>query len=137
MRDEELCWDVEEACLNAWPAARQLLLRGWLLRLAGGKVRRTNSVNPLRSSNHDPRPVLEAAAAIYAQNHRPLLFRVPQIASGMDGPLEALGFSLEGETLTLITPLGADLPRPKHEADDIEIAPAASAEWLALRSRFN
>src|ERR687890_124691 len=36
---------VEEACLNGWPALRDVFFDGWLIRLADGYTRRTNSVN--------------------------------------------------------------------------------------------
>ena len=39
---------VEEVCLNAWPAPQELHYDGWLIRLADGQTRRSNSVNVLR-----------------------------------------------------------------------------------------
>ena len=40
----ELSWRAEEACMNAWPATRQVVMDGWLLRASGGPIRRTNLV---------------------------------------------------------------------------------------------
>ena len=36
---------VEETCMNAWPALKEVFYDGWLIRLANGATRRTNSVN--------------------------------------------------------------------------------------------
>jgi hypothetical protein len=47
LSDIHLAKRVEEACLNGWPALREVVFDGWLIRLANGHTRRTNSVNLL------------------------------------------------------------------------------------------
>lgn len=100
-------WTVEEACQNACPAARQVLLDGWLLRAAGGRTRRTNSVNPLRGGPQDPSAIVARAEALFFGLGQPAIFRVPAPVAGMDAPLDRLGYALEGETLTLLAELGS------------------------------
>jgi len=60
---------VEETCLNAWPALQEVHYDGWLLRLADGKTRRTNSVNVLR---HGSRPLSEKIALQIKPEQTPL-----------------------------------------------------------------
>ena len=50
---------VEEVCLNAWPALQEIHYDGWLIRLAGGQTRRTNSVNVINAGS---RPLDEKIA---------------------------------------------------------------------------
>jgi GNAT superfamily N-acetyltransferase len=130
----EIGWRVEEACLNAWPASRQLVIDGWLLRASGGPIRRTNSVNPLQRGPHDPTPVLADCEAAYAALGQDALFRVPDIAEGMDAALEARGYISEGSTLTLFAALCIGSPRASSR---VELLDAPDAAWVALRTTVN
>lgn len=123
---DDRCWSVEEACLNAWPSPRHLLVHGYLLRAAGGSSKRINSCNPLRGAG-DPDAAIEASEAIYAGLGQRPIFRVPEIAAQMLPALERRGYRAIGETLTLWRDL-AGLPEPA-----VTVAPTPSAEWLAIR----
>jgi N-acetylglutamate synthase len=73
MTDPGLEWRVEETCLNAWPALREVLLDGWLLRFSEGLTRRANSANPLRPVSRADLPTCEA---LYRRLGLPTIFRV-------------------------------------------------------------
>ncbi|MFE0754212.1 GNAT family N-acetyltransferase [Inquilinus sp. NPDC058860] len=131
MSADDIAWRVEEACQNAWPSPRQMLLGGWLLRASGGATRRTNSVNPLRSGPRDPSGIIAAAEGIYRGLGQPARFRVPSIAAGMDGPLQRQGYAAEAETATLLADLADHRPR---DCAWIELSDRPDEDWLALRS---
>jgi ribosomal protein S18 acetylase RimI-like enzyme len=131
MSADDIAWRVEEACQNAWPSPRQVLLGGWLLRASGGATRRTNSVNPLRGGPLDPTGIIAAAEGIYRGLGQPSRFRVPSIATGMDAPLERAGYVAEGDTTTLLADLSDHRPR---DCARIELSDRPDEDWLALRS---
>jgi len=133
MESDDLAWRAEEACMNAWPSPREVILDGWRLRAAGGAVRRTNSVNPLRGERGAPHAVIPLAEAVYSSRGQMPLFRVPSLAAGLDEILEAAGYAAEGHTLTLF----ADLEAYPTSADGAEIVAAPSREWLTARRRLN
>jgi ribosomal protein S18 acetylase RimI-like enzyme len=129
----DLTWRVEEACINAWPSPRQAVHGEWLIRMSGGRTRRTNSVNPLRAERHDPRAVLEAAQALYGAQGQDTLFRIPSMADGADRALEEAGFAFEGETCTLI----ADLWGIDADWDHgVELTTKPTGEWLKAKARL-
>ena len=130
----DLAWRVEEACLNAWPATRTVMLGGWLARLSDGPTRRTDSVNPRRDSPPDPTPILQEAAALFAERGRPTLFRIPTMAQAADEALNRAGFSpAEAETCTLYAST-LDAPRKTGKA---ELAETPDQHWLSARARCN
>jgi len=123
---DDLSWQVEEACLNAWPSPRHALVHGYLLRAAGGSSKRINSCNPLRGAG-DPEAAITASEAIYAGLGLRPIFRVPDIAAQMLPGLERRGYRAIGQTRTLYRDLG-----PCAGAE-VSVAPAPSADWLAIR----
>lgn len=133
MSDREQAWRIEEACLNAWPSPRELLVHGYLLRAAGGPSKRQNSMNPMRGSGA-PEPAIEAARALYARLGQRAIFRVPAIAPQMEPLLTGDDFTVVDETCTLFR----DLDDLSPEADPtVAVAPAPGADWLALRDAVN
>lgn len=132
--DDALAWTVEEACLNAWPSPRQVLIGGYLLRASGGTARRANSVNPLRGARTDPEAVIAAGEATYAALGRSALFRVPEIAPDLDAPLARRGYAAFGRSLTLF----ADRPGQAGGTDPaVLLTPSPDAEWLGARAALN
>ena len=127
--DDELGWRVEEACLNAWPSPRHVLLDGYLLRAAGGASKRINSVNPLRGAG-EPEAAIAACESVYDGLGRRAIFRIPDIAAGMRPGLERRGYRAIGETRTLFRPLGAG---DETIPPGIRIEPTPWPEWLAVR----
>ena len=126
-------WLVEEACLNAWPSLRQVSFGHWLLRISGGTSRRINSINPTSGAMLDLDQVRQAAATIYGDAGQAILFRVPSFLPGIEASLQQLGFSAEGDTLTLYR----DLDPTRHaEGTEVELARQAEPDWLEARARF-
>ena len=129
---EDLNWKVEQACFNAWPAPRQLVLDGWALRSSGGPTRRANSANPLHAGAEMSETLIDRVEAFYRRQGKPAMFRIPDMAGEIDQMLEARGYMLDAPTRTLFGSLeGFDQDR------DAMIAPTPSDVWLAARDRLS
>lgn len=93
---------VEEVCLNAWPALQEVHYDGWLLRLADGKTRRTNSVNILREGVLPLSEKISFCENFYGEQHLPTHFRILSNAKhGLEQELERRNYAVEDETATL------------------------------------
>ena len=102
MQMDRLSASVEEACLNAWPALKEIFYDGWLIRLAEGETRRTNSVNVLAPGRMGLDEKIAYCERVYRAHGLPAYYR---IRSNDDPALEqalvARGFRGEDETRTL------------------------------------
>jgi N-acetylglutamate synthase len=124
--DSTLEWQVEETCLNAWPALREVLLGGWLLRFSEGLTRRANSANALslfaRANPGD-------CEALYRRQRLPTIFRLLSLLDpAIDEQLEALGYTSEGESCVLY----GELDDIEATSDpEVQLLPHPSLEWFA------
>lgn len=129
---DDLDWRIEEACREAWPSALETLVDGWLLRRSGGRIRRSNSANPLRGERGAPWRVIDAAEAFYAGHGQTPLFRIPDIAAELEPDLDRRGYSREGGTIHLhadIEALAGGL------FDDVTVSPTPSERSFEARFR--
>ncbi len=128
MSDLTLAWRVEEACLNAWPALRQALFGGWVLRFSDGLTRRANSANPLGIERSDPDTLIDGCEAFYRYQRQPTILRLPSlIGPAIDERLAVRGYRSEGLSLVLY---GAIAAMPAARDPAVRLWPHPSAEWL-------
>jgi GNAT superfamily N-acetyltransferase len=129
MNRPALSWRVEEACLNAWPALREALFAGWVLRFSGGLTRRANSANPLGVERADPDTLVAGCEALYRHRRQPTIFRLPTlIGPEIDDRLGARGYRGEGRSLVLYAEL-ANVPAARDPAVRLRSRP--TKDWLA------
>lgn len=127
---------VEDACLNAWPALKEIFYDGWLIRLAEGETRRTNSVNVIGAGRHGLADKIAYCEAVYRAHGLPAYFRIrSNDAPELDVALAGRGFRAEDETRTLYMDF-AQTPPPAPEGV-VELTPAPpSDDWFAAHERF-
>ncbi|AZO43753.1 GNAT family N-acetyltransferase [Mesorhizobium sp. M7D.F.Ca.US.005.01.1.1] len=128
--DDDLNWRIEQACREGWPAAAETVVDGWLLRRSGGRIRRTNSANPLRGKRGAPDAVIDAAESFYIGHGQTPLFRVPDIAGELEAVLDYRGYQPEGGTIHLHAGIG-DLAEVRDE--QVTVSKVPDEDWLAAR----
>jgi len=129
-----LAWRVEETCLNAWPALRQVLLDGWVLRFSEGLTRRANSANPLRGPRETGDGVIAACEALYQRRGLSTIFRLPSIIDpNLDERLDGLGYGHEGESCVRYGDL-TDVEMARDE--DVQLLSRPTREWFAAMAAW-
>jgi ribosomal protein S18 acetylase RimI-like enzyme len=131
-----LCQCAEDAGFNAWPAHKEVFHDGWLIRLAGGESRRTNSVSVIGPSREPLERKLAYCRRLYEAHHLPLTFRVRSLdAPALEHHLEQEGFVAHDQTLTLFLDLGSPATGDGLKGFYIEAKP--SRQWLSAHQRFS
>jgi N-acetylglutamate synthase len=128
---------VEETCMNAWPALKDIFYDGWLIRLANGATRRTNSVNAISAGRRPLAEKIEYCEAIYRAHCQPAYFRVlSNAAPELEQALEARGYKREDETATLYMNFRRDPPEtpPTDIITDVHEG-RPTREWLNAHAR--
>jgi N-acetylglutamate synthase len=129
-RASRLAWRAEEAGINGFPALRQILLAGWLLRFSGGLLRRTaNSATPLGGEPADIEALIDGAAALYRGQQQPAIFRIPSLLGPVvDKRLAELGYGSEGESCVIY---GAIDRVPAAADAAVPLLPTPTPQWFA------
>ncbi len=137
MQMDRLTASVEEACLNAWPALKEIFYDGWLIRLANGETRRTNSVNVIGRGVRAMDEKIAHCEQIYAAHGQPTYFRIRTFDDPvLEDVLEQRGYRAEDDTRTLYRDFAATPPETSPRAIEIREG-APTDEWLAAHERFS
>lgn len=134
---------IEEASINAWPARRQFVDDGWLIRFHDGYTRRANSINPLHPATGADGSLaarLEKWERFYWEQKRPAIFKITPLVqpTDLDARLDERGYALEAPTGVRIRSL-AERPAPPAEipGGQAHLERALTAEWLASYTDFS
>src|SRR6202012_5610560 len=137
MQMDRLTASVEEACFNAWPALKEIFYDGWLIRLAHGETRRTNSVNVIGPSSRGLNEKIAHCDRIYHAHDQPTYFRIRSFDDPvLEDVLEQRGYRAEDDTRTLFMDFAATPPEISPRAIEIREG-APTDEWLAAHERFS
>jgi GNAT superfamily N-acetyltransferase len=131
---------IEEFTLNAWPALRQVLLDGWVLRFAGGHTRRSNSVNPLYPGSADVREKARACERIYESVGLPATFKLTpdSMPAGLDRLLVESGYrEAAGASVQLCQLDSLNAPAPTEPTHAVRVWDSPADEWLDAFTSFN
>ncbi len=128
---------LEERSLNAWPALKQQVYDGWLLRFAQGYTRRANSVVPLYVGRLDLKEKIETCRQHYARQSLPTIFKVWPSRQGdvLDRLLQDRGFAREAETGVQTCGLDALCALPEHGSALVEAE--FTETWFAAYIQLN
>lgn len=132
--DSEFLSQIEDAALNAWPAPRQMVYDGWLLRFAKGYTKRANSVNVRFESRRPLAKKIRACEEVYAREGLPLIFRLPDpfVSQELMTALDQAGYRVFDPTYVL----GKEITRCEEMPEIVRMREMTTADWIALRARL-
>jgi len=135
--DDRLIKRAEEAGLNGWPALREVVFDGWLIRLAGGYTRRTNSVNLVAPGTLPLDRKIRYCEAVYRAQGLPAIFCIPSTADpALDHALGRRGYGPpEDESRVLFMDFADTPPEPAGDAALEEGFPGEV--WLGTLARLH
>ncbi len=130
--ENELLDRIEEAALSAWPAPRQMLYDGWLLRFADGYTKRANSVNVRYPSRLPLDEKIAYCEAVYAEQKQPTIFRLPEpfTSDEVRSALEQNGYEAFDPTLVL----GREITPEVNLMQGVEVRHLNITDWVRLRA---
>jgi GNAT superfamily N-acetyltransferase len=134
--EQSLLMSIELAALNAWPAPRQMLYDGWLLRFTGGDSKRVNSVNLLGLSTLPLEEKICACEAIYARQGLPVIYRLADFLTPPElrTALASAGYTEFDPTFVLGREIDGNWVTSGDGSSNYEIRVLEQTDWLALRA---
>ena len=132
--DKGFLSQIEDAALNAWPAPRQMVYDGWLLRFAGGYTKRANSVNVRFESRLSLKEKISFCEEVYRREELPVIFRLPDpfVSLELLAALDQAGYRVFDRTYVL----GQEIKQPEEIPGEVQLREMDVKEWIALRARL-
>jgi ribosomal protein S18 acetylase RimI-like enzyme len=133
--DEKFLMRLEEVALNAYPAPRQIIYDGWLLRFTGGPSKRVNSVNVLYPSALPFDEKIAYCKRVFDEQGMPTIFRLldPFTPPGLPNALVSEGFFFFDPTYVLGQRISGGM---QGNFEDGVVRQMGLDEWLVLRAEF-
>jgi GNAT superfamily N-acetyltransferase len=127
---------IEELSINAWPALRQVVIDGWLLRFAEGYTRRCNSVQPLSCGTQELQRKIAMCGEEYARQGLPLIFKMTAAAQPreLDGVLARSGYKATAYTSVQTCQIDG---RSSEAWRSVALWGRPPAEWLDRAAHFS
>jgi ribosomal protein S18 acetylase RimI-like enzyme len=75
---------IEEISMNAWPTLQTIHYDGWIIRLAEGVTKRSNSINLLYESKLEINSKIDFCEKLYSSRNIPVCFKLTKIAQPKD-----------------------------------------------------
>ena len=133
--DDDWLIRIEDASINASAPREQLLLDGWLVRLAPGKAKRARSIQPVAAGRLGIDAKLALCLPLYAASGLPPIVRITPFAqpARLDEHLAALGMERFDDSRVMALPAidAAVANAIRGEAGPLEAVDARSfAAWV-------
>jgi GNAT superfamily N-acetyltransferase len=123
---------LEDAALNAWPAPRQMVYDGWLLRFADGYTKRANSINIRFNSSLPLDEKIGYCEKIYKDQGLPVIFRLPDpfVSQELMGALDQAGYRVFDPTFVL----GQKIETWEEMPEEVCMREMSIGAWIKLRA---
>jgi len=127
---------IEEVSLNSWPALKQVLFDGWILRFSDGYTKRANSVNPLYASSLELNGKVDLCEKRYEERGLPSVFRLTPFSSptDLDRVLENRGYQRADPTTVLYLDMK---DREIRQRSSAELRTLKLDDWMGLFCRLS
>ena len=121
---------LEELSMDAWPSLQTTMYDGWVLRFSDGYTKRANSSNPLYRGVLEVDEKIDRCEKLYSEGRLDTVFKLTTASEppGLDGILEARGYSLESKSA--VQTLDLDAIAGPDDAG-LVLSSDVSDEWLS------
>ena len=123
---------LERSMLTSWPALSTAFDGDWVIRLADGVTKRSNSVTCLAADDRDLELRIDRTQAIYDRFALPTIFRLSPLAPpALDVALQERGWRRFDETIVMTSGIAdLDFRRTGGTSLDVDIETKPDRKWL-------